>query len=245
MSVNRIWKKMTGYLLDWIFPKRCVFCDGLLARRERHLCSKCRSRMPAPIREPRCQRCGKPLSSNEQEYCYDCVEYEQKYDRGIGIFTYQDPLKQALMRFKFKGRKEYGDFMGRLMCLYGEEFIKQIQPQIILPVPVHRKKLCARGYNQAEVLARVISRGFSIPIRTDLVLRRKFTKAHKELNRKERKKNLEQAFWAKHEVGAYKKVLLVDDIYTTGSTINAIAGKLKQEGVKEVYFLCLCIGKGF
>ena len=71
MSVNRIWKKMTGYLFDWIFPKRCVFCDGLLGRRERYLCSKCRSRMPAPIREPRCQRCGKPLSSNEQEYCYD------------------------------------------------------------------------------------------------------------------------------------------------------------------------------
>ena len=238
-------KKMIEYLLDWLFPRRCVFCDGLLKSQEKYLCSKCRVHMPSPIKEPRCQRCGKPLVIHEQEYCYDCMEYEQKYDRGIGIFTYQDPMKQALMRLKFKGRKEYGEFLGRLMCLYGEEFVKQIRPQVILPVPVHRKKLRARGYNQAEVLARVISRGFSIPVRTDLVLRRKFTKAQKELNRKQRKKNLEQAFWVKPEAGMYKKVLLVDDIYTTGSTMNAIAGKLKQEGVQEVYFLCLCIGKGF
>lgn len=240
-----ILKEITEHLLDWFFPRRCVFCDDLLKSGEKYLCRKCRVRMPSPIQEPRCKRCGKPLVVNEQEYCYDCLEYEQKYDRGIGIFTYQDPMKQALMRLKFKGRKEYGEFLGRLMCIYGEEFIKQIRPQVILPVPVHRKKLRARGYNQAEVLARVISSGFSIPIRTDLVLRKKFTKAQKELNRKERKKNLEQAFCVKPEAGLYKKVLLVDDIYTTGSTINAIAGKLKQEGVKEVYFLCLCIGKGF
>lgn len=231
--------------LDWLYPRRCVFCDGILAGEEKYLCGRCRGKMPSPIREPRCLRCGKPLCVQEQEYCYDCSEYEQKYDRGIGIFRYEEPMKRALMLFKFKGRREYGDFMGRLMCLYGKDFIQQIQPQIILPVPVHRKRQRVRGYNQAEVLARVISSGFSIPIRTDLVLRKKFTKAQKELNRKERKKNLEQAFCVKREAGTYKKVLLVDDIYTTGSTVNAIAGNLKKEGVEEVYFLSLCIGKGF
>ena len=121
-----ILKEITEHLLDWFFPRRCVFCDDLLKSGEKYLCRKCRVRMPSPIQEPRCKRCGKPLVVNEQEYCYDCLEYEQKYDRGIGIFTYQDPMKQALMRLKFKGRKEYGDFLGRLMCIYGEEFIKQM-----------------------------------------------------------------------------------------------------------------------
>ena len=94
------------------------------------------------------------------------------------------------------------------------------------------------------MLADKISSGFSIPLRTDLVLRKKFTKAQKELNRQDRRRNLEQAFYVNSQAGTYEKVLLVDDIYTTGSTVNAIAGKLKQQGVKEVYFLTLCIGNG-
>lgn len=76
------------------------------------------------------------------------------------------------------------------------------------------------------------------------MLRKKFTKAQKELNRQDRRRNLEQAFYVNSQAGRYEKVLLVDDIYTTGSTVNAIAGKLKQQGVKEVYFLTLCIGNG-
>ena len=129
--------------------------------------------------------------------------------------------------------------------MYGKTFLQQTKPQVIIPVPVHRKKKNRRGYNQAEVLAAAVSRGFSIPIRTDLVLRRKFTKAQKELNRKERKRNLKQAFYVKDEVKNYRTVLIVDDIYTTGSTVNAIAEKLKSRGVQRVYFLVLCIGKGF
>lgn len=163
---------------------------------------------------------------------------------GQKVFLYEDPLKESLMGLKFRERKEYGIFLGRLMGLYGADFIRQVHPQVIFPVPIHRKKKSVRGYNQAEVLAREISRGFSIPLRTDLVLRKKSTKAQKELSRKERKKNMERAFVVKKEAGMYRDILLVDDIYTTGSTANAIAGKLKAVGVKNVYVLTLCIGKG-
>ena len=184
-------------LLDWLYPRRCAFCDEVLGNREKYLCHSCRRRMPKPIGEPNCKKCGKPLL-----------------------------------------------FLGRLMGLYGADFIRQVHPQVIFPVPIHRKKKSVRGYNQAEVLAREISRGFSIPLRTDLVLRKKSTKAQKELSRKERKKNMERAFVVKKEAGMYRDILLVDDIYTTGSTANAIAGKLKAVGVKNVYVLTLCIGKG-
>lgn len=232
------------YVLDWIYPRRCAFCDGLLGYREKYLCPQCRSRIPEPIREPRCKKCGKPIVSREKEYCYDCSRQEPAFTRGMGLFLYEDPLKTSLMGLKFKGRKEYGIFLGKLMVIYGKNFIEQIHPQVILPVPIHRKKKSVRGYNQAEVLAIEISRGFSIPIRTDLVLRKKSTKAQKELSRKERKKNMEQAFTVKREVAFYQSVLLVDDIYTTGSTTDAIAGKLRKAGVKDVYVLTLCIGKG-
>ena len=227
-------------LLDWLYPRRCAFCDEVLGNREKYLCHSCRRRMPKPIGEPNCKKCGKPLLREEQEYCYDCNRQEPSFTRAKGLFLYEDPLKESLMGLKFRERKEYGIFLGRLMGLYGADFIRQVHPQ----VPIHRKKKSVRGYNQAEVLAREISRGFSIPLRTDLVLRKKSTKAQKELSRKERKKNMERAFVVKKEAGMYRDILLVDDIYTTGSTANAIAGKLKAVGVKNVYVLTLCIGKG-
>lgn len=238
-------KRYRTTLLDWIYPRRCAFCDELLDGTERYLCHSCQKQIPKPIGEPRCKRCGKPLHAETVEYCADCVRQEPSFTRGMGLFVYEDPWKKSLMGLKFKGRKEYGIFLGKIMALYGKEFLLQTQVQVILPVPIHRKKKSVRGYNQAEVLAQEISRGFSIPIRTNLVLRKKSTKAQKELSRKERKKNMEQAFFVKKEVSRYQRVLLVDDIYTTGSTANAIAAKLMQAGVKEVYVLTLCIGKGF
>lgn len=231
-------------ILDWLYPRRCAFCDEVLDGTEKYLCHSCQRSMPKPIGEPNCKKCGKPLLHTEQEYCYDCSRQEPAFTRAKGLFLYEDPLKESLMGLKFRERKEYGVFLGRLMVLYGAEFIRQVHPQVIFPVPIHRKKKSVRGYNQAEVLARKISRGFSIPLRTDLVLRKKSTKAQKELSRKERKKNMEQAFVVKKEAGVYRDVLLVDDIYTTGSTANAIAGKLRAVGVKNVYVLTICIGKG-
>lgn len=236
--------KLAKRLLDWVYPRRCAFCDRILGREEIYLCRSCQKRMPYPVGEPRCKSCGKPLAGKETEYCWDCAAHEQSYDRGLGLFLYEGVMKDSLMRVKFHGRKEYGEFLGKLMVRYGGDLIRQVQPEVIIPVPIHKRKRSVRGYNQAELLADEISSGFSIPLRTDLVLRKKFTKAQKELSREDRKKNLKQAFYVDEKVRKYRKVLLVDDIYTTGSTINIIAAKLKQQGVKEVFFLTLCIGKG-
>jgi len=231
-------------LLDWLYPRRCVFCDGLLRRRERFLCSSCCKIKPQLILEPRCKKCGKQIFDATKEYCYDCAHFVHAFDAGRGLFLYQEPLKSAVMRFKFNGRKEYGRYLGRLMQNHSIAFISHIRPDVIIPVPIHKKKFYIRGYNQAEILAKEMSRGLSIPIRTDLVLRKKFTKAQKELGKKERKKNLEKAFLFKEDVVYYPCVLLIDDIYTTGSTVHAIAKGLKDRGVKKVYFISLCIGKG-
>ena len=233
-----------GRLADWIYPRRCALCDGVLGKGERYVCSLCRGDLPQPVEEPRCMRCGKPLTDPEKEFCFDCGHYEQSFERGRGIFLYQGRIRESMMRFKFRGRKEYGAFFGGMMLLYGRDFLLQVRPQVIIPVPVHWRKLRTRGYNQAEVLAEIISSGLSIPLRTDLVLRKKFTVAQKKLNRKERKENLKRAFVVLPEAGRYERILLVDDIYTTGSTVNAIAGKLKEQGAGQIYVLTACIGGG-
>ena len=237
-------KKCFQIILDWLYPRRCLFCDGLLGRKEKFLCSSCCNVKLHPVLEPRCKKCGKQIVNEEKEYCYDCSRSAHAFDSGRGLFLYQEPLKSAVMRFKFSGRKEYGKYFGRVMLKYSHTYLDSIRPDVIIPVPIHKRKFYTRGYNQAEVLAKELSRGLSIPVRTDLVLRKRFTKAQKELGKKERKKNLEKAFGVKAEVVQYPCVLLIDDIYTTGSTIHAIAKQLKKNGVKNVYFISLCIGKG-
>ena len=82
-------------LLDWPYPRRCAFCDEVLESMEKYLCHSCRRRMPKPIGEPNCKKCGKPLLREEQEYCYDCNRQEPSFTRAKGLFLYEDPLKES------------------------------------------------------------------------------------------------------------------------------------------------------
>ena len=112
----------------------------------------------------------------------------------------------------------------------------------MIPVPMYRKKQRLRGYNQAELLAREIADQRNLPLICDLVLRVKNTKPQKELEGKDREENLKKAFIITKNDVKLRKILIVDDIYTTGSTVDAIAEVLKKSGVEEIYFLSLCIG---
>jgi len=120
----------------------------------------------------------------------------------------------------------------------------------LVPVPIHKSKYRERGYNQAEVLAKGIGRELNIPVLSDLLIRNKKTLPQKQLSDKERLNNLREAFeynstYAEKLRRQPDRLMLVDDIYTTGSTIEACTNVLKQNGVSYVYFITLCIGKGF
>ena len=116
---------------------------------------------------------------------------------------------------------------------------------MILPVPMYRKKQKKRGYNQAEILAREVGKHLDIPVRTDLVRRIRNTKPQKDMTLQMRRKNLRDAFGVSSELTGCGNILLIDDIYTTGSTIDAIAKILKQRGAGKIYFLTACTGIGF
>jgi len=209
----------------------------------------CREKIQ-PITEPRCKICSKNLYNEQEEYCYDCNSKPHHFDQGLGIFPYDIVMKESLMKFKYHGRKEYGQFYGKMAVLHGGKWIHDWDPQVILPVPIHKKRYRKRGYNQAEVIAVRIGKYMGIPVRSDVICRTQDTAPQKELNRKQRKKNLEEAFGIceGQEAGEtlpWESVLIVDDIYTTGSTIDSISKKLKRRGVKHVYFLTICIGEGY
>lgn len=130
------------------------------------------------------------------------------------------------------------------MAFYGGEAVRRWRPQVLIPVPIHSSRLRRRGYNQASELAWELGRCLHLPVDERLVRRTEHTRPQKELSRRQRKENLQRAF-ALNKPVTYTRVLLIDDIYTTGSTIDSIAVLLKRNGVEQVYFLSLCVGGGF
>lgn len=189
-------------------------------------------------------KCSKPLEDDRGEYCMDCTRLHFSYDQGLAACVYGGKMQQSLMRFKYGGRQEYAVFYaGMLDALAGPQ-VKRWRPEVLIPVPVHPARLRSRGYNQSEVLARQLGKRWNIPLDVSCVLRIRKTRAQKELDDKERRKNLRQAFAVSGPV-PYRSVLVVDDIYTTGSTVDAIARILKENGVERVYFAAVCIGRGF
>ncbi|MFQ7550765.1 MAG: ComF family protein [Blautia marasmi] len=115
----------------------------------------------------------------------------------------------------------------------------------MIPVPLHPKRMEKRGYNQAEIIAGEIGRILQLPVDTKTVVRRVNTKPQKELNDKERRSNLRSAFAVRQPKLPWKKILIIDDIYTTGSTVDGVSLALKAAGAEQVYFLTIAIGTGF
>jgi ComF family protein len=236
--------KITEWILGCIYPCRCVVCDSVVALKNQNICPGCREKLSV-MEGFHCKHCGKFIEREEEEYCADCQRFRHRFDEGFGVFPYSGWVKESMMRFKFHGRKEYGDFYGRAIAAAAGERIRRWKPQVIVPVPMHGKKERLRGYNQAEVLARSLGKQMSLPVRTDLVRRVHETRPQKELSRDMRRKNLRQAFETEDTAGGYSRILLVDDIYTTGSTADAVASGLKLKGVKSVFIVTACTGHGF
>ena len=231
-------------ILDIIYPRRCPICNGIVGGRKTRVCPDCVGKLSI-IKEPRCKKCSKQLENNQDEYCFDCHHKKHYFDEGYAVLQYDEQMQKSMAYFKFHGRPEYGEFYAELLVRAARQIIERWQVEVLLPVPIHRARRNTRGYNQTEIIGRVLSKELAIPIRTDLIKRVKNTKAQKQLNIDERKKNVQNAFIASSEVGKYGCILIIDDIYTTGSTIDEMAKELREKGVNKVFFLTVCIGGGF
>lgn len=241
--------------MELLYPRKCIFCSkaipmksyrGIIQEKSYDfLCERCRTNVKNTyIEEPYCLKCGKQLDSMTQEYCADCMRKSHIYDRGLSVFKYHDDVKESIYRFKYKDCKCYGDFYGEQMAERYGNIIKKWHPDAIVPVPIHRQRMRKRGYNQAELIGRVLSDRLNIPMDINILFRDRKTEPQKRLSKDIRIKNVENAFKVSRNVVKYNKIILVDDIYTTGATINECARVLKQAGVQEICFISICIGEG-
>lgn len=158
---------------------------------------------------------------------------------------YDALMRKSIGRFKYQNRREYADFYVQELFLSCKDAILKWQPDALIPIPLHRDKRRKRGFNQAELVARGLGKKLGIPVYTDILIRTRRTKPQKELTDRERRSNLKNAFQLKKNDVRLKRVILIDDIYTTGSTIDAAASALLEKSAEKVYFLSICIGRGY
>ena len=240
---------MFQILLNMLYPSRCPICGEIIVPANKMICEACKEQL-VYITEPRCKRCSKPIEEQEKEYCSDCDRKRFHYDKGYAVWVYNDAMKSSIAAYKYRSKKEYNRFyIHEILRLYADE-VRELSVDAIIPIPIHPSKYLQRGFNQAELLARGIGQELKLPVYTNLLIRNKKTLPQKNLSNMERLINLSKAFAVKekelpNDMKSIKKVLLVDDIYTTGSTIEACSSLLKAYGIDEIYFIVLCIGKGY
>lgn len=196
-------------------------------------------------------KCGKPIQNEEQEYCYDCSRFEYAFNQGYSLWVHHQPVSGAIYQYKFHNKRCYARIFAKEMVKNYGWAIRKWEIQAIVPVPLHKSKRRKRGYNQAEILADELVKewqtagvGKDIRILKNVVFRVKKTKPQKMLDDFGRQKNLQGAFSVAKGWKPIKSVLIIDDIYTTGATIQKIASELKKAGVENVYFLTISIGQG-
>lgn len=227
--------------LGMLYPQTCCFC-GKVSRNP--ICKECEEKVTY-IQEPICKKCGKPIRYEEKEYCGDCADADLHYEQGRSIWLHSGNVRWSIYQFKYHNRRIYGRFYAQELFRLYADWIQKWKIDVIIPIPLHHRRQRKRGYNQAELVARHLGKLTHIRVDTKSVIRVHHTKPQKELSQKERQKNLKTAFRVTKRWKTGQNVLLIDDIYTTGSTINSVAKVLKEKGAHKVFFLTISIGQGF
>ena len=230
--------------VDLLYPRRCPACHDAVRPFGAVICADCAGRF-SYIAGKTCAKCGKVLADPLQTLCEGCRRSDNGLAGGVALFHYDDTARASMGKFKYEGRREYADFYVRELCArYGKK-LRDWRPQCIVPVPVHRSRLRERGYNQAEELAGRLGTALEIPVDETLLLREKKTAAQKELGAEERAENLKNAFRVNERPAGLERVLLVDDIYTTGQTMRECTAALKRAGIRQVYGCVVCISEDY
>lgn len=229
-------KLLTG-VGNLLCPPYCVICENLLplGQWEADCCCACAADLPFRTGET-CEICGGDAPGGG--VCFDCQQKKPIFHQAIAAFSYETMAK-SIERFKFQGVGHDGQPLGRLMGKYlSEQYPHWInEVDLMTEVPLHTKKIGERGYNQSSLLCKSLAEATGIAYVAGLLERIKYTAPQSTLTAQERKVNLHGVFRSKDCVG--KIILLVDDIFTTGSTATECSRALYRAGAKEVRVFCL------
>jgi len=230
-------------ILDILLPTACSYCSSSVGDSGvPFFCSACWNDF-AVMSGPLCPSCGRQFESSEalrhspDHCCLDCRKQTPFFDQAVSIGYFEGPLREAIHQFKYRPCRSLGVPLGRWMA---ENLGAVRAVDLVIPVPLHSSRLRQRGFNQALLLANQVADSFSLPLCYDNLVRLKRTKPQVELSPEERLQNVKNAFSMlvpDRMIG--KSVLIVDDVYTTGATMNECSRILKEAGAVRVSALTI------
>jgi ComF family protein len=215
--------------LDWLLPQTCAVCAGPAGAAA--LCTACQARLPR-LAEKHCPRCADISMTGEP--CGHCLRESPHFDRVIAPFAYAAPLDTLVQALKYGHRLYLARWLGEQVAAALAEKMAAGDPPLIVPMPLHPQRLAARGFNQALEIARPLARRGRLDLATDIARRVRMTAAQFDLSREERQRNLRNAFECRADM-AGRKVIVVDDVMTSGSSANELSRVLKLHGASEVW----------
>ncbi len=235
-------REMASGLADLLFPPNCSACGKvLIADRGSPLCPECFATINF-ITSPLCTTCGMPfiLTDGSDHLCHDCILSKPPFSMARALGKYAGALLEVIHLFKYHGNVSAGETLGRMMARTNYDSLAIGEYSLILPVPLHPARLRERGFNQSLILAKQISDRFCIPV-DFLALRRTIhTEAQVNLSKPHRVSNVRGAFEVTdRSLTEDRRILLIDDVYTTGSTAKECAETLMKNGASEVAVLTL------
>lgn len=222
-------------LLDVILPPICHICHSFIPNAGTlHICPACRDSLPL-VTSPLCPTCGIPFTGAGNDHrCSACLTHPPHFDTARAHFLYEGAIRDLIHSFKYNHRTHLR-YPLALLTLEGVRDLVPHAPHLIVPVPLHRSRLRQRGFNQAVLLGRTISRQLSLPMRLDILVRSRSTEPQIELSAAERRVNVKGAFTVNRpDLVAGRRILLLDDVMTTGSTMDECAKELKNAGAEFV-----------
>jgi len=223
-------------LLDLLLPPRCHICKKPVKTAETlHICSDCQTTLPF-ITSPACSVCGIPMAgAGEDHPCSRCMITPPPYRAARAALRYEGNCRDLIHAFKYQYKSHLRRPLGLLMARHLRPFAETIRPDLLVPVPLHVSRLRQRGFNQSVLLGEILSREWQIPLLRQGLLRIRATVPQVELNRDQRLENLRGAFTVKESPAiANRRIMLVDDVFTTGSTLRECASILISGGCREV-----------
>lgn len=228
MTIVNRWLKISQFSP---IVQSCLFCQQTTASAQL-LCDSCLGELP--YIDTACIRCG--LALNNEGVCGDCQKQSPAFDRAFALCHYEAPIDKCIQALKFQAKLHFARLLGEIMAKRLLQLIqsgKIEKPQCLIPVPIHWRRLCRRGFNQSLELARPISRKLSLPLEYKSVKRQLNTQQQAQLPLQQRKKNLDNAFVVRGKLD-YQHVVILDDVMTSKQTAWQLARSLKTHGIKRV-----------
>ena len=236
--------EVLNFVLDFIYPENisCILCDKPIKKVNTYsLCKDCFKELN--FIQDGCIKCGKPIIYHSLEKidicgCSYCFNKSFYFDKSISCIEYSDISKSMILGFKYKNKTYMAKYISNIMKEKLD--LENIEFDYIRFVPLHKKRMRKRGFNQSEKIAKELSKIINIPI-LDCIYRKSNTNRLYNLNRQERKIELKNAFLVKENINYAngKNILLIDDIFTTGSTVNEISKLLRLNNVNRIFVMTL------